>query len=287
MRELKIRVPGPASGLLLFASLLLPAAAQGQDTAAFFRQSCMSCHTIGGGRLVGPDLKNVSRRKDRAWLISFIHNPKPFLDSGDPYALQLKQEAGGAIMPPIAGMTRQRAEELLALVEAESKLPKSQFTGLQITDEPFTPADVARGKALFSGQLKLAKGGASCLACHTVRGVGGLGGGRLGPDLTLAYERLKGRKALASWLQAPATPTMQPVFTSAPLTNEEILPLVAYLEDAARRGGADDGTSRLGFLLFGVGGAALALVAADGVWRSRFRGVRKPLVKGRTTGDKE
>jgi mono/diheme cytochrome c family protein len=275
MRELNIR-----AGLILAACLLLPGAAQGQDAATVFRQSCMSCHTIGGGKLVGPDLKNVTQRKDRAWLIDFVADPKRVLDSGDPYAMKLKEEAGGAVMPPIAGMNRQRAEQLLALIEAESRLPKSQFVGLHITDEPFTPADVARGKAIFTGQTKLARGGASCLSCHTVRGIGGLGGGRLGPDLTLVYERMKGRKALASWLLAPATPTMQPVFAGTPLTNEEILPLVAYFEDAARRGGEDQGTSRLGFLLLGLGGAVLGLAAADGVWKNRFRAVRRPLAKG-------
>lgn len=48
--------------------LLLPAIAAAQDAADFFRQNCVSCHTIGGGRLTGPDLKDVLTRKDRAWL---------------------------------------------------------------------------------------------------------------------------------------------------------------------------------------------------------------------------
>lgn len=272
MRKLKI--------LLAATFLLAPAAARAQDAAAYFRQSCTSCHTIGGGRLVGPDLKDVIRRKDRPWLLNFVQNPKAVLDAGDPYALKLKEEAGGAVMVPVAGMNVQRAEEMLALIEAESKLPKSQFTGLKITDEPFTPADLARGLNLFTGRVRLAKGGAPCLSCHTTGSQDGLGGGRLGPDLTLVYERLKGRKGLAAWLQAPATATMQPVFAGTPLTNEEILPLVAYLEAEARRGQEDDGTSRLTFLLLGLGTAAAGLAVFDGAWRKRFRAVRRPLVKG-------
>jgi cytochrome c2 len=271
MRKLKI---------LLAALLLAPAAAPAQDAAAYFRQSCTSCHTIGGGRLVGPDLKDVTRRKDRPWLLNFVQNPKAVLDAGDPYALQLKGEAGGAVMVPIPGMNPQRAEEMLALIEAESKLPKSQFIGLQITDEPFTPADLARGRNLFTGRVRLAKGGAPCLSCHTTGSQTGLTGGRLGPDLTLVYERLKGRKGLASWLLAPATATMQPVFARTPMTNDEILPLVAFLEAEARRGREDDGTARLTFLLLGLGGAAAGLALCDGAWRKRFRAVRRPLVKG-------
>jgi mono/diheme cytochrome c family protein len=284
MRTLKARrlLPAiPAVPMLLAGALLLPPATAGaQEAATVFRQNCMSCHTIGGGKLVGPDLKNVTQRKDRAWLASFVTDPRPFL-AGDPYALKLKQEAGGAVMPPIAGMTQAKAQALLTLIEAESKLKTSQFQGLQITDEPFTPADVARGKRIFTGELALAKGGTSCAACHTVKGLGGLAGGRLGPDLTQALERLQGRKGLAAWLQAPATPTMRPAFANRPLTNEELLALVAFLEAEAKlRVGPDTGAAQLTFFLLGIGGAALCFVTADAVWRRRFRSVRRALVRG-------
>jgi mono/diheme cytochrome c family protein len=264
-------------------ALAAPLAAAAQLPATVFRQSCASCHTIGGGRLVGPDLKDVAARKDEAWLLAFVTNPAAVLGAGDPYALKLKEEAQGAVMPPIAGMTRETAKALLELIAAESKLPKSQFVGLQITDEPFTAAHLDRGRALFTGAVKLQNGGAACLSCHTVRGVGGLSGGRLGPDLTKVYERMQGRKNLASWLLGPATPTMQPLFAGTPLTNEEILALVAYLEERARGGGEDDRSAQLSFLLLGLAGAVAGLVVADGAWRRRFRAVRRPLVSARRT----
>ncbi|MCL4838568.1 MAG: c-type cytochrome [Thermoanaerobaculia bacterium] len=280
------RAPGGRAALpvgLLAGLLALAAGPPGaaEEAATYFRQNCMSCHTIGGGRTVGPDLKHVAERKDAAWLEAFIVNPKAKLDAGDPYALQLKEEARGAIMPPIAGMTPEIARSLLAFVAAESALPKSQFAGLEVTDEPFAAADLERGRALFRGGAALANGGPNCLSCHTVRGLGGLGGGRLAPDLTKVYERLQGRRNLASWLQAPATPTMRPLFVDRPLTNEEILPLVAFLEEAARAGGEDNAPTQPTFLLLGLGAAAVGLVAADAVWRRRLRAVRRPLVGGR------
>lgn len=265
------------------AVLLAAGAARAQappEAAAFFRQNCTSCHTIGGGRLVGPDLKHVGERKDAAWLERFVANPPAMLASGDPYAMKLKEEARGAVMPLVAGMTPARAKELLALIAAESKLPKSQFVGLQLSDEPLTAADVARGRAIFTGRTRLTNGAAQCMSCHTVRGLPGLSGGRLAPDLTKVYERMQGRRQLASWLVAPATPTMQPLFANTPLTNEEILPLVAFLEAEARGGGEDDGASQLSLLLLGLGGATAGLVIADGAWRRRFRAVRRPLVRG-------
>jgi len=269
--------------LLAWAAGAAPLLAQ--ETADYFRQNCVSCHTIGGGRLVGPDLKNATERQNRDWLVGFVFDPKGVLDGGDPYALKLREEAGGALMPPIAGMTRAQAEALISLIEAESGLPESEFAGLDISDEPFSSADILRGRQLFQGYQHLANGGPACISCHTTGSLGALGGGRLGPDLTRVVERLKGRKSLASWLLAPATEVMRPVYAKNRLTNEEILPLVAFLEAEVHggsegRGSEDPGTSQITFLLLGLAGTALAFVLADGIWRRRFRAVRRPLVKG-------
>lgn len=257
----------------------VPAVAHAQDAAAYFKQNCVSCHTIGGGRLTGPDLKDVTARRDHAWLLRYMPNPKALIDAGDPVATQLFQEARGVLMPTLPGLSRTMVDSLISLIEAESKLEKSQFVGLQISDRPFTPQDIARGRALIRGELSQARGGPACFSCHTVRGVGALGGGRLGPDLTKVYERLQGRKALSVWLSAPATSTMQAVFRDTPLEAEEILPVVAYLEDAARQGSEDTGVGLVTFLLLGLGGAAVLLVGMDGAWRNRFRAVRGPLVE--------
>lgn len=255
-----------------------------QDAADFFRQNCVSCHTVGGGRLTGPDLKGVTLRQDRAWLVQYLQNPQAMMDKGDSYALKLQQEARGVVMPAIAGMTPARAEALLDMLEAESKLPKSQFAGLQMSARPFTPEDVALGRRFFLGDRHLANAGPPCISCHTLRGLGGLGGGRLGPDLTRVYERLQGRKNVGAWLFAPATPTMGSVFKNHALRPEEIMPLVAFLEDAVRRGGQDDSAALLNFFLAGLGGAGATLVVCDAVWKNRFRSVRRMLVNKATRG---
>jgi len=269
--------------LLLPALLLLVLVArpaETQEAVEIFRQSCVSCHTVGGGRLVGPDLKNVEERQDREWLASFILDPKGMLDSGDSYALKLRDEAGGALMPAVPGMSRKQADALLDLIAAESLLEASQFAGLDLGDEPFSALDIQRGEEIFVGHRRLANGGPACLSCHTMGGLSQLGGGTLGPDLTRVYERLQGRKNLASWLLAPATDTMRPLFAGRGMTQDEIVPLVAYFEEAARNQGEDTGTSQLIFLMLGLGGAALGFVLADGLWRKRFRGVRRELVRG-------
>jgi len=182
------------------------------------------------------------------------------------------------MMPTVPGITRDRACALLDLIEAESQLEKSQFLGVQISNRPFTPEDFALGKDIFTGRTALTGGGPACVSCHTVGGLGGLSGGRLGPDLTKVYERIGGRRPLSAWLLSPATTTMRPVFKGYPLTSEEILPLVAYFEQAAQQSGEDDAVAPVNFFLIGLVGTALCLAAFDGLWRRRFRAVRRPLV---------
>ncbi|MCC6587151.1 MAG: c-type cytochrome [Bryobacterales bacterium] len=270
---------GPAFSITVIL-LTGPTVLQAQDPAEFYRDNCASCHTIGGGRLTGPDLKNVAQRKDRAWLVQFLQSPQAMIDRGDGYALKLKQEARDVVMPTINGMSPARAELLLSMIEAESKLPKSQFVGLQISDRPFTERDVELGKSLFMGHKKLANGGPPCVTCHTFNGAEGFGGGRLGPDLSKAYERLQGRKAMGAWLYAPATATMNPTFKKAALKeDEEILPLLALFESTARAGGEDDRTGMAGFFAAGFAVAVVCLGLFAVIWRARFRAVRDPLVE--------
>lgn len=266
------------STIVLVAVLVLGAAeAMAQDAAADFKANCATCHTIGGGRLTGPDLKNVTQRKDRAWLTKFIANPKSVIDSGDAYAAQILKESMGVPMPTL-GLSPQRIDALLTLIEEESKLEKSQFAGMQISDRPFTPADIERGQRLFTGRERLAGGGSACISCHNVEGLSGLGGGTLGPDLTKVFERLGGRKGMSAWLSAPATPTMQAVFASHPMDSEDILALVAFFQDAAQK--PEAGTSGLWFIILGLLGAATLLSLLNQLWKGRLRNVRKDMVEG-------
>jgi len=272
------RAPGTVTGVVVVVSAA--AGAFGQDAVIQdFRQNCASCHTIGGGRLTGPDLKNVEDRKDRAWLGRFVSDPLAMLSSGDAYALKLKEESHGAMMPGLPGMTQDRVGALLDLIAAESKLEKSQFAGVQISDRPLTPADVVRGESIFLGRTALANGGTACVSCHPVSGIGWLGGGRLAPDLTKIYERRQGRKGLVAWLSAPATPMMQATFRKHALEGEEILALVAFFED---RAGTAEETHSAGTLLFGLlgfGGTVGVLFLMGRLWRDRLRAVREPLTQ--------
>ena len=255
-----------------------------QEIATYFRQNCSSCHTVGGGRLTGPDLKDVTKRRNRAWLKEFISNPKAMMDRSDAYALNLLQAARGVVMPPAQGMTDSRLDALLNFIEEQSKSGGPALEGA-ISDRPYTAADLLEGRALFLGTKPLARGGPPCISCHTLGTIRGLGGGRLGPDLTRVYERLGGRKAVGAWLSAPPTPTMQAVFKQRPLLPEESFALLAGVEDASSKGHLADSAPVLKFFLLGFGGMSLGLILLQVAWRGRLRAVRRPLVHGRERGE--
>ncbi len=253
-----------------------------EETIAFFRQNCYSCHTIGGGRLAGPDLKDVSKRKDRSWLLKFVMDPKGVIDSGDPYAQKIFREARGVYMQAVPGIQSSRVEKLLDLIDAESEAESPLFAGVQIDDRPLTAADADLGRQLFSGLASFESGAPSCISCHTLASLGGLGGGRLGPDLTTVYSRLEGRKALAAWLSTPPTDIMKPLFARHPISKDENLALVAYLKQVTEQGTEEAEPSNMSFLLIASLVAALSLVLIDFIWRARYRAVRRPLVEATT-----
>jgi protein SCO1 len=55
-----------------------------------FGKECAPCHTIGHGDKIGPDLKDVARIRDRAWLARYIAQPDKMLAAGDPIAKALR-----------------------------------------------------------------------------------------------------------------------------------------------------------------------------------------------------
>lgn len=251
--------------------------ASAQVPEAYYRQNCMSCHTIGGGRLTGPDLKDVSDRQNRAWLVDWMLDPEGVLGSGDPYAAKLQKEARGAVMTRSPGITRELAIALLDLIDAESLLDKSTFAGVQVSDRALLPEDVAEGRALFMGSTPLKNGGPACIGCHHVNSAGSLGGGKLGLNLTRAYARLEGRKGLAAWLVAPPSLTMSPLFSDHPIDEEEILPLIAFMKQETEQDLPESSSATINFVLSGIFGAGVLLVIFDRLWGKRFKAVRRPL----------
>ena len=157
---------------------------------------------------------------------------------------------------------------------------------------PTPTGNVATGHALFTGATPLHNSGPACIACHTVAGVGALGGGSVGPDLTAVFTRY-GQAGLAAALANPPFPAMQPLFRDHPLTPAEQADLIAYFQQAAGQHPASLQPAPTGLTynrrslptveiaFLAVIGAAVLLLAANVIWRDRLTGVRRPLVERR------
>ncbi len=260
--------------LLVFAALaMLASAASAQPLAQstgggkeIFDQKCTGCHTIGSGKLVGPDLKDVTKRRDVQWIKNMILDPTKMLAT-DPVAMQLLKDSNNIAMP-VMGLTAAQVDQVIEYLSgagpsaaAPAAAPAASAAG-----------NAENGRRLFTGELSLAKGGPHCLACHTVSGEGWLGGGGLGPDLTHVVGRL-GEPGLAGALRVIAFPTMLGPFQNSPLTAQEQADLVAFLKaaDAAQPPVADFAAGALNqntLLVFGIslGIAVILFVCLGVIW---------------------
>ncbi len=268
-----------ALGALLGALALLPALARAQETPtgdAIFAAKCAACHTVGGGNLVGPDLAGVTTRRDKAWLARWIKEPDKVLAEGDPTATQLFEQFNKVPMPNLA-LTDAEVAALVAYLESVDAGSASAPVAVAVA---LPAGNVERGRALFLGAAPLENGGPACMRCHSVAGMGALGGGALGADLTQVIDRYGGEAGLGAFLGSPATTTMNAVWANQPMSDQERADLVAFFGSTAV---AERPPSTLWTLaaLAGALAAGMALVAGI-VWRNRLRGVRGPMVQRAT-----
>jgi mono/diheme cytochrome c family protein len=100
--------------LLFVAALSLSFATNslGQSGGDLFKANCGACHTVGKGKLVGPDLIGVENRHAEPWLLKWVKSSQTLIKSGDTTAVRLFKENNG--MP----MTDQSLskEEILAVL---------------------------------------------------------------------------------------------------------------------------------------------------------------------------
>lgn len=130
--------------------------------------------------------------------------------------------------------------------------------------------DAIAGRELFVGNKQLENGGASCRACHSFKGIGALGGGTMGPDLTPSYSKFGG-DGLATILTDLPFPVMRGVFGTAELSEAEKANLIAFLAQGEAR--APDRIFQLAGL--GVAGAVICYLIILFLWRNRGGEVRR------------
>ncbi|HXU80055.1 MAG TPA: cytochrome c [Polyangia bacterium] len=217
--------------MVLFAVASFATSANAADSGEakkLFNQRCTACHTFGKGVKVGPDLKGVTERRPRRWLLSFIRGSQRMIQSGDVVAVELFRQFKQERMPDWSDLTPEQVTGLLEWFAAsgpEQREPDERDAALA------TAAEVEQGRRLFHGGLPQASRGVACAACHSIRDGASSSAAGLAPDLTRAYLAYRDR-ALTLFLKSACFPRA-PLDSSEVLTATESFLIKAYLRHTA------------------------------------------------------
>jgi len=239
MRERPVCIP-----FLLILVIFFSAPARADSGKELFEKECAGCHTIGGGDAGGPDLKGITGKRPADWLERVIVEPDKLTADRDPIQLGLVEQYGGEM--PNLGISRKDAKKIIVFLQ--DVFPFTSSSGAASPAEPSpkpaetvaTPELVARGRALFTGGIPFANGGAPCVGCHGF-GVAGVPGGNLAVDLGARAEAA-GEQGFRGMLKRLNFPIMRKVYADKPLTEEEITALAAFSKDAVARKTVPAGT---------------------------------------------
>ena len=99
------------------------------DGEYLFRNRCASCHGIGeppsaAPERIGPDLLDVTRRRERAWLERWLAEPDVMLEEKDPIAVALHEQYGQLTMPNMR-LGKKDVGDLVGYLEQESERVRS------------------------------------------------------------------------------------------------------------------------------------------------------------------
>jgi len=86
-----------------------------------FRTRCVSCHSIGDGDRVGPDLLGVTLRNDRAWLARWIAEPDKVMAEKDPKVMAMLKKYNGIVMPNLS-LTDVDVKNILDFLEQKDQI---------------------------------------------------------------------------------------------------------------------------------------------------------------------
>ena len=253
--------------LLAFPTALGAIQSQAEEGEEIFGTFCVACHTIGGGRLVGPDLQGLADRRSEEWIIGFVQHSQAVIASGDADALAIAEEYPGLIMPDWP-LTDDQVRAFIAFTREGPSGGAAQPVPIASASEE----QITLGQNLFQGTVRLANGGPTCNSCHDVTHDAVIGGGVLAIELTTVFSRLGG-PGVRAIIGSPPFPVMQRAYQDKPLTDDEVAALVGFLERAdAEQALHQPRDYGIKLFLAGLAGAVILLGVYSMMWNGRLRG---------------
>lgn len=206
--------------LVITLFLFISSFTYANDGKNLFETNCKICHSIGGGKIVGPDLKGINEKRSLEWFGKFVKNSSSLIESGDEQATAIFKEYLNMPMPPSA-LSKKEIASIYKYLVSTGKPAETVKT----KPEAVIKGDATKGKQLFFGNIRFGGGGVACVACHTT---GSKPGGTLAKSLTLSAAAVK------PMLDALPFPAMKVSYENNKLTKSEISDLTAYIEQTSK-----------------------------------------------------
>ena len=213
-QAIAVVIPGALATLLALtacgggAGEMSAAAKAGEET---FNRACTTCHTIGQGDRIGPDLRGITERRDHDWLVKWIDDPIG-MSRTDPLGQQLLAEWKNIPMSD-ANLNPDEIEQVLAYLDYASE------TGVEIVEEEameLSPEQFEQAKTIYFNR---------CAGCH-----GTLRAGATGPNIQPARTTEIGTTAIKAILNNGLPGGMPPWGTMGILSQEEINLMASFVQ---------------------------------------------------------
>lgn len=81
-----------------------------------YKSNCSACHGIGR-KLIGPDLANITAKREKEWLYQWIRNNTELRESGDEAAIAIYEEYNGAPMNNFPQLTDADIDAILMYID--------------------------------------------------------------------------------------------------------------------------------------------------------------------------
>lgn len=91
-----------------------------EEGSKIFKSRCSSCHRIDK-KLIGPALSGVQERRDKQWIIDFVHSSQTLIHSGDSAAIALFEEFNRTVMPDHKDLTAVQIQHVVAYIADQSQ----------------------------------------------------------------------------------------------------------------------------------------------------------------------
>jgi nitrite reductase (NO-forming)/hydroxylamine reductase len=191
------------------ADTTVAAATDAHPGQTIFETKCVACHTIGEGVRIGPDLKDISDKRERDWLVRWIDDPIGMAQN-DPIGQEIFAEYNQVPMAP-SFLTEPEIDDVLDYIDEVSTGALTLVTADQGPIE-LSEAEFDQGRQIFFDR---------CAGCH-----GTLRAGATGPNIQPERTTQIGTMALTATLRH-GLPGGMPAWGDAGILSEEEIGIMA------------------------------------------------------------